>query len=450
MSPSSRPDPRQQVTRRALIVWGAAVLFYIVAITGRTSFGVAGVDAIARFEVDASRIAVFTAVQVGVYALAQIPVGLLIDRFGSRRVLIIGAVLMGVGQIILGLTSNYWVAILARVFIGAGDASAFLSAMRLLPFWFPARITPLFTQLTSGLGQLGQFFSAVPFLWLLGAQGWTVAFVSLGAVGILVAIAAGVAISDAPDGSDDEDSPTDSPEPGQLTAREMRRKKSRFFNTLSTVLKHPLCWQGFFIHWTGMLNQIVFTLLWGVPLMTLGMGLDNAQVGLVLTINTISTIAAGPLLGWVSQRTGYNRDLAVVVLAGIIGIAWLIFILPAEPRSLAAIIVVNIIMAVFTPTANFGFDNVRARVHRRVVATGTGLGNMGGFLSGMLAAQLVGITLDASSAGETYQWADFRLGWLVVLVIWALGMTGILLTRAWVKRWEKRAGRGVRIVDSSD
>lgn len=447
------PDPRSKVTRRAVVVWGAAVLFYIVAITGRTSFGVAGVDAIDRFGVDASRIAVFTAVQIGVYALAQIPVGLLIDRFGSRKVLVTGAVLMGIGQIVLGLTGNYFVAIAARVLIGAGDASAFLSVMRLLPFWFPARITPLFGQLTASLGQIGQFISAVPFLALLSAQGWTTAFVSLGAVGILIAIAAGVAVSDTPDnGTSEADPPAVAAaagtEPGQIPEPALEKKKARFFTTLSQVVRHPLSWQAFFIHWSGMLNQIVFTLLWGVPLMTLGMGFSNAQAGLVLTVNTLAAVAAGPLLGFISARAGYNRDLAVLVLAGIIGAAWIIFLLSPTPRSLAAMIVLNIVMSLFTPVSNFGFDNIRARVDRAVVATSTGLGNMGGFLAGMVAAQLVGLTLDLSSDGAAYDWSDFRLAWIAVLVIWGIGMTGVALTRVWVKRWERGPGEaGVRIVD---
>ena len=90
-------DPRSRITGRALTVWAAAVLVYLAAITGRTSFGVAGVEALDRFGVDASRLAVFTAVQVGVYALAQIPVGLAIDRFGARRTMVIGALVMAVG-----------------------------------------------------------------------------------------------------------------------------------------------------------------------------------------------------------------------------------------------------------------------------------------------------------------------------------------------------------------
>ena len=102
----TRPHPREKITARALIVWSAAVSVYIAAIASRTSFGVAGVEAIDRFEVDASRIAVFTAVQVGVYAAAQIPTGLLIDRFGPRRLLIAGALIMGLGQVLLGVMAT--------------------------------------------------------------------------------------------------------------------------------------------------------------------------------------------------------------------------------------------------------------------------------------------------------------------------------------------------------
>lgn len=88
-----------KISRRALLVWLAAVLVYIVAITGRTSFGVAGIQAVERFQVDASRVAVFASVQLGVYALAQIPTGLVVDRFGARKTLLAGALLMAAGQI---------------------------------------------------------------------------------------------------------------------------------------------------------------------------------------------------------------------------------------------------------------------------------------------------------------------------------------------------------------
>ncbi|QGU07878.1 putative sulfoacetate transporter SauU [Corynebacterium occultum] len=453
----SSPDPRTVLTRRAITVWVAAVAVYVVAITGRTSFGVAGVEAIERFGIDASRIAVFTAVQIGVYAFAQIPMGMLIDRFGPRKMLVAGAVVMGAGQILLGLTGNYWVAILARVLIGAGDASAFLSVMRILPYWFPLKKTPLFTQLTASLGQLGQFISAVPFMALLHLSGWTVAFVSLGAVGVLIAMAAGVAVADSPDTDDaakqaraEKKARRAGEEPPLDDAVVTPREPAQVWELLKMVLRSPVCWLGFFIHYSCMLPQIVFTLLWGVPMMILGMGLSSAQAALVLTLNTVATVSIGPLLGLISSRLGQRRELGALAFTLIIGATWIIFFMSETPRGLMAIIIVNIIVAMCTPAANFGFDHVRERLDRKFVATGTGLSNMGGFLSGMLAAQLVGVLLDWSAQGKTYAWADFRIAWIAVIVVWALGVIGLLISRSAMLRSDRGRGRGTKVVEHTE
>lgn len=430
-------DPRSRITARALTVWAAAVLVYLAAITGRTSFGVAGVEALDRFGVDASRLAVFTAVQVGVYALAQIPVGLAIDRFGARRTMVVGALVMATGQIVLALTASYPIAILARVLIGAGDASAFLSAMRLLPAWFPLRVTPLFTQLTAGLGQIGQFISAVPFLMLLHAEGWTASFLALGSGIALVGIAAAIAIADVPPAPAEPDGRTGSG--GGTSSSENRAPRATVREMLGIVLRHPVCWQGFFTHWVGLMHQATFTLLWGMPLMTLAMGLSPAQAGGVLVVNTIAAVAAGPLMGMASARFAARRGtLTVVISVALMGM-WVVFLLPDAPRGLAAIIALNIGMAALSSASSLGFDSVREAVDRRVLATGTGLSNMGGFLAAMVAAQGIGVLLDVSSGGGAFQWSDFRVAWAAIVAVWGLGMAGLLTSMAMRRRIERRA-----------
>lgn len=430
-------DPRSRITARALTVWAAAVLVYLAAITGRTSFGVAGVEALDRFGVDASRLAVFTAVQVGVYALAQIPVGLAIDRFGARRTMVVGALVMATGQIVLALTASYPIAILARVLIGAGDASAFLSAMRLLPAWFPLRVTPLFTQLTAGLGQIGQFISAVPFLMLLHAEGWTASFLALGSGIALVGIAAAIAIADVPPAPAEPDGRTGSG--GGTSSSENRAPRATVREMLGIVLRHPVCWQGFFTHWVGIMHQATFTLLWGMPLMTLAMGLSPAQAGGVLVVNTIAAVAAGPLMGMASARFAARRGtLTVVISVALMGM-WVVFLLPDAPRGLAAIIALNIGMAALSSASSLGFDSVREAVDRRALATGTGLSNMGGFLAAMVAAQGIGVLLDVSSGGGAYQWSDFRVAWAAIVAVWVLGMAGLLTSMAMRRRIDRRA-----------
>ncbi|WKD57303.1 putative sulfoacetate transporter SauU [Corynebacterium capitovis DSM 44611] len=434
-------NPREQLTSQAITVWLGAVLVYIAAICGRTSFGVAGVDAIERFNVDASRIAVFTAVQVGVYALAQIPVGVLIDRLGSRFMIVAGSLVMAVGQVILGLTDSYPVAIFARVLIGAGDSTAFLSALRLLPFWFPLKHTPLFTQLTASLGQLGQFLSAIPFLALLHAQGWTISFVSLGAAGALIGIVAAIAVADSPE--------SNALSRAEKAERAASAKASRepVSAVLAAVMRSPLCWEAFCIHGFSMFFMLNFTLLWGMPLMTLGMGLTPAQGGAALTVYTVATMLSAPVLGPLSARAGKNRDLAAAAIATVHCAVWVWFFLSSEPRGYAFILALMVLLGFATPTSNFGFDTVREELPRSIVATGTGLGNMGGFTAAMLSSQVVGIILDHSAPSGDYTWADFRTAWIAVFAIWGALMIGLAITRHLAVQNRHRGGGGVRVIN---
>lgn len=429
MSPSSNSRPVNAEPpgfRRAVLVWSCACLVYIIAITGRTSFGVAGVAAIDRFHIDASQLALFTSVQVGTYALAQIPMGLFIDRYGPRKALLAGALLMATGQVVLALSTSLPLAVGARVLIGAGDATGFLSVMRLIPAWFPLRKAPLFAQLSGALGQVGQFVSAVPFLALLNAHGWEIAFVSLGAAGIIIAFAASLVIADSPH------------QVGYSPTRKRRhtlhygpRPSVPFL--LSTVIRDPIAWQAFFIHWVNMAPLNVFLLLWGVPLMKLGMGLDSSHVAIILTLATVGSISAGPLHGMISAILGRRRDAAALVTALIIAVIHIWFFHTPEPRGFRAIAFLVLAVIFIMPAANYGFDTVREAVPLAVVSTATGLANMGGFTATMISAQLLGLLLDVHSVG-TYTWSDFRFAWLAVLGTWALGMVMLCMFQSRTRR----------------
>ena len=412
-------------------MWLAAVLVYIVAITGRTSFGVAGIQAVERFQVDASRVAVFASVQLGVYALAQIPTGLVVDRFGARKTLLAGALLMAAGQILLGLTTSYPVAIIARVLIGMGDATAFLSVMRLLPYWFPMRVTPIFSQISGALGQVGQFISAVPFLYLLNVSGWTTAFISLGSAGVIIALAAAVVVRDAPPAAGGE--PHAASHSGDGGTSISIRRVGR---NLGKVLTSAYAWQGLFTHWTNMMPVMVFLILWGVPAMRLGLGLDDAQVGAVLTLYTVATVVGAPLCGLVSARLGLRRNVVGLGVAVVqIGL-WAVLFLPQEPHDNAFVVVsvILVLSALISPVANYGFDTVREQLDRSVMVTGTGFANMGGFTASMLATQLLGFLLDAHTAGGAYDWGDFRFAWMAVGIVWLLGAVGYVVCLRIVRR----------------
>lgn len=186
--------------RRAWLVWGVGVGAYITAVLHRTSFGVSGLDAAARYGASPGTLSGFVVLQLVVYAALQVPVGLLLDRFGARRLITTGALVMAAGQLLLALSTALPLAYAARVLVGAGDALTFISVLRLVGAWFPVRRVPVVTQLTGIVGQLGQVLSAVPLVALLHGPGWGVAFGSAAGLGVLVVVAVVAVVRDAPAG----------------------------------------------------------------------------------------------------------------------------------------------------------------------------------------------------------------------------------------------------------
>ena len=172
--------------RRALAVWGTAVSVYFLAIFHRSSLGVAGLAAAERFHISASQLSTFTVLQLLVYAGMQIPVGVLLDRFGPQRLLISGAVFMTAAQLGFAYTGTYGGALVARVFVGMGDAMVFISVLRIIASWFPAFRSPLLTAFTAMLGQCGALVAAIPLSRALASYGWTATFVASASLGVLL------------------------------------------------------------------------------------------------------------------------------------------------------------------------------------------------------------------------------------------------------------------------
>ena len=171
---------------RAWLIWSVGVAAYVLAITNRTSLGAVGVEAADRFQADASTLALFAVVQLAVYGGMQIPVGVLLDRFGSRRLLLVGLALISVGQLWFAFAGSFGVGLAARVLLGMGDAMIFTSMLRLVALWFRVKQAPVITQVSGMVGQLGAVAAATPLAAALSRFGWERSFGISAGVGALL------------------------------------------------------------------------------------------------------------------------------------------------------------------------------------------------------------------------------------------------------------------------
>ncbi|MGZ5365055.1 MAG: MFS transporter [Mycobacterium sp.] len=396
---------------RPWIVWTTGLLAYIVAVLDRTTLGVSGLDAADRFNAGPTVLSAFVVLQVIVYAGAQVPAGLLLDRFGSKTLIVLGAALMASGQLALAFTESLPAAIGARAVVGLGDAFTFISVLRLVPHWFTPRQVPLVTQLTGICGQLGQVLSAIPFFALLAGLGWTTAYISVAALGLLSIVLTLLLVQDTPEGRVVESEAT--------SIREIMA-------SVKTVWFRPGTRLGFFTHMGTQFSVTVFALMWGVPYLTVAQGLSATIAGTLLTISVVAAISAGILIGIFTGRHPHRRSRLVLCIIASNAAIWSVVLALPDRAPLWLLVVLVVVISVGGPGSMVGFDFARTFNPRATLGTASGMVNMGGFIASLLVMQCMGVILDA--VGEI-SFDAFRLAWTVQYAIWALAVVGILITR---------------------
>ena len=379
-----RPERLHDIgRRRAWFVWGAALSVYVLAVFNRSSLGVAGLMAADRFDIRATQLASFTALQLLLYAGMQVPVGVLLDRFGSRAMLVAGSVAMAAGQLVFALAHSYPAALLARAVVGAGDAMVFISVMRLVAVWFLVRQAPFVTQLTGQLGQLGSVLAAAPLTVALHQLGWTRTFAAVSVLGLVVLLAVAFAVKDSP----------------YRNAGAVEIKLAALARSLRLVWGNPGTRLGLWSHFTSQFPVTVFTLLWGYPFLVSGEGLSPTTAGVLLMLTTASALTAGLVLGRVGAGCPTSASYVVLGVVTSIVTVWTVVLLWPGRAPLWLLVLLVCVTAVGGPTAMVGFDLARSFHPVEALGRANGVVNIGGFVASLLTMALVGVVLDIRHPG---------------------------------------------------
>ncbi|MFG2248500.1 nitrate/nitrite transporter [Spirillospora sp. NPDC048823] len=420
--PPLDPPGKQKAAPIAWALWGIGVLAYAVAVLHRTSFGVVGLDAVHRFDASAGILASFTVLQLLVYASMQIPVGLMLDRIGPRRMVAGGALLMAAGQALMAVSTDIGTAVAARVMVGAGDAMTFISVLGIVVTWFPGRYVPVVTQFTGQLGQLGQILSAIPLVALLHGPGWGTAFGSAAALGVLIAVLAFATLRNGPARAD------------VPTLRETGAN-------LAGAWRHPGTRLGLWSHFVTQFSSNTFALMWGYPYLVSGQGMSHAAASTLLTLFVLVNVVSGPFIGRLVARYPLRRSWLVLGIVGLNIAAWAAVLAWPPPAPTWLLVLLILCVAPGGPGSMIGFDYARTFNPPGRQGTATGIVNVGGFFASLVTILLIGIVLDALSPDGEFTPEAFRAAWTVQIGIWAIGIAGVLRTRTLARRHLGLTGR---------
>lgn len=319
---------RQQ---RAWLIWAVAAGFYSYGFFHRVAPAVIVDELMRSFALDATLLGTLSAAYFYTYAALQVPLGVLLDRFGPRRILAIGSLAAAGGGMVFAMANGIGVALLARALIGAGVAVGYIGTLKLVSAWFPLQRFGLLAGLTLAFGTMGAVSAQLPLALLVDGFGWRASLFGVGAFGLVLVALIWSLVRDAP-----PTAAAHQPEDGDATGVAHNAPPAR----LLAILARSDTWLLVLI--TGLTGAPILTFagLWGVPYFVHVHGLERTTAAALTSLMLVAWAIGGPILGALAGRVRSPARL-VLLVGALNGLLWLPFMLaPNLPLALALPLIV--------------------------------------------------------------------------------------------------------------
>jgi MFS family permease len=405
-----------RVTWRSWLVWGIAALFYLTGFYQRVSPAVMTSELMRDFHLGAGSLGSLSAFYFYFYVAMQIPVGVLIDTWGARKLLFWGALSAAAGTFLFGATSNFALACVGRAIIGGATAAGWLVLLKLATHWFPARRFAMLSGLGLFFGNLGALVAQVPLRLLIEHFGWR--GVVLGSAVVILGV---WALVWAVVRNDPAEVGLETHAPAALRAqdRSIRALAAGF----RKVFGYRNTWFIFFAQ-GGIVGPILaFTGLWGTPFLKVRYALPPAQGAAVCSVMIVCWAVASPIAGALSDRIGRRKP---IYLGGaFLSAAGWTAMFYADGLPLAAFVFIAAMTSLASGAVVLGFAYAKESVPVQFLGTISGAINIGNMIGPMLLQPAIGQSLERHWAGalagniRVYDLPAFHAAFLLI-VGWAI------------------------------
>ncbi len=400
------------VSPRAVAAWGIASLFFLYAFLQRVSPSVMVEDLMRDFAVGAAVLGNLSAFYFYTYAGLQIPVGLLMDRIGPRRLMTAAAVLCALGSFMFAASDSVALASLGRALIGVGAGFSFVGTLTVATQWLPLQRFAQFGGFTQAAGMAGAVFGQAPLAAFVAASGWRMTLVAVGLLGAALAIALWLLVRDRP----------------HAPARPVAVMQG-----LRQVIANPQTWlnAGFGLSLTG--PMLAFAGLWGVPWLMTVHGFERASAAGLLSLMFIGWGIGCPLIGLASDRWARRKPLMAAGAALAATTLAVLFYVPGlSSAAMAALLIAH---GVGGSSMILGFACGRENNPPEASGSAYGFINTAVVGSGALFQPLLGLLLDLNWDGtlvdgaRVYGADAYGIAFAILPIGCALGVVAALVGR---------------------
>jgi MFS family permease len=294
----SRPYPAfpNWLTPASLVLIGLLVLVTVVSQFHRNAVGVLVPDLVREIGLNPAQAGLLASSFFLVFALAQIPVGIALDRFGPVRVLAASGLIAAAGAALFAVSTGPTSLILSRALLGIGCASFLMAPLAIYAQLYARDRFSTLTGLQLGIGSLGALFATAPFASLVAALGWRPAVGLMAGLTLVIPLIVAASI---------RSGTTAMPVRGSETLRESLRG-------VADVVRQPDAGRLFLMHLAAYSTFVTMLALWGGTYLAHVHGLGLEARGKVLFVFTACQIAGLILWGTSDRLFGaYRRPVLI-------------------------------------------------------------------------------------------------------------------------------------------
>ena len=372
-------------------MWGIAALFYLTAFYQLMSPAVMTTELMRDFRLGAKDLGSLSAFYFYFYVAMQIPVGVLIDSWGAKKLLVAGALASAVGTFVVAATSSFALACAGRAVVGSATAVGWLALLRVAAHWLPPKQFATVTGFGLCIGNIGAVLAQVPLRLAIEDFGWRAVMTASAAFITGVGILAWVVVK-----NDPAERGFRSYAPAAMQAGKNQRPSLGL--GFKRIFAHRNPWLIFFAQGGIVGPLLTFTSLWGGPFLRVRFGLAPKRAAAVCSVMIICWAVAAPIFGHLSDRIGRRKPLylagAIVLLVG-----WILMFYVRD-LPLAAFVAVAALTSLATGSIILGFPFGKESVPVQFSGTIAGIITCGNMIGPMLLNSGIGRLLDQRWSGQ--------------------------------------------------
>lgn len=330
------PHEKTPHTTLAWVVTLTSALFFFYEFIQMHVFSTINLELREEFHLNAEELGQFFSMYFYANALCLFPVGNLIDRFSTKKLLIFAVSICTVGTFLFALSAEYTLAAVGRFLVGCGASFCFLSCIRIASRWFPPQRMALVTGMVVTMAMLGGLVAQTPFSLLVHFLGsWRQALLINAFLGVVILLAIVFVVQDRPPGTHNE-------------AKEDQRhlKELGLWRCIKLAALNPQNWFGGL--YTSLVNLPVFVLggLWGIRYLIDVHHLTESEASYATTLFFVGVIIGSIIYGWLSDHI--ERRVLPMIIGAILSFCVMLALMYIPGLSLGWLIVLFFLIGLVT------------------------------------------------------------------------------------------------------